>query len=146
MGIGWGGARVGAGRKKKPVHLKVLHGTATRSERKRVTSPAPVEPVPVPEDLTGEERKAWLRLAPHAVKAGTLTPATEYQFVLLCRNVVLERQMAGDAKLRAGTHHRGIIQRIDAELARFCLSPMGKPLVEATPKDVDPFARFDAVN
>lgn len=80
-----------------------------------------------PDDLTADERKIWLKLAPHAFKARTLTQATAFSFELLCRNVLLERAMAKDAELMGGANHRGIIQRIDAELLRFDLSPNGQP-------------------
>lgn len=136
-GKGSGGLRPGAGRKSKGTAAKWLSGSGAR----KVAVPA-VDHVDVPDDLTVAERLVWLRLAPHAMKAGTLTAATEFQFGLLCRNVVLERELAKDADQRGNASHRGIIQRVDAELARFCLAPMGKPIVEV-PAPVDPFDEFD---
>ena len=137
-GKGSGGARPGAGRKRKQDAERRLHGSRRRTS---ATLPA-VDHVDVPDDLTTAERNVWLRLAPHAIKAGTLTPAHEYQFSLLCRNIVLERELALDVEQRGNASHRGIIQRIDAELARFCLAPMGKPVIEEK-KPEDPFAEFD---
>lgn len=112
--------------------------------RQQAAKSAQVDEFDAPNDLTVDERNVWLRLAPHAFKARTLTPATEYQFVMLCRNILLERRIAVDPDQVGGANHRGIIQRIDAELARFCLAPMGKPLMDDAPKEVDPFAEFDA--
>ena len=140
-GKGSGGLRPGAGRKSKRLAEKVLHGTALLRERKAAVPE--VDEFDAPDDLTRDERLVWLRLAPHAFKARTLTAATEYQFVMLCRNIVLERVIAADAEQVGGANHRGIIQRIDAELLRFCLSPIGKPLIEDAPKVEDPFSEFD---
>jgi hypothetical protein len=85
-------------------------------------------------------------LAPHAVRARTLTVATVYQFQLLCQNVVLERELAAKPDERGRSSHRGVMQRLDAQLLRFCLSPIGKPLVEDRPAPAaDPFAAFDDV-
>jgi hypothetical protein len=142
-GRGSGGHRPGSGRKPKDLAAKMLHGTATRAQREAARKPVTVEEFDAPNDLTTAERLVWLRLAPGAFAARTLTKATEYQFVMLCRNVVLEREIAADASLRGGANHRGIIQRVDAELARFCLAPMGKPIVEDAPKVEDPFAEFE---
>lgn len=144
-GKGSGGHRVGSGRKSKAFALKVLHGTASRSERKAAKkhTAVAVDEFDAPNDLTTTERLVWLRLAPPAFAARTLTRATEYQFIILCRNIVLEREIAADVELRGGANHRGIIQRVDAELARFCLAPMGKPLIEDSPKVEDPFAEFE---
>ena len=144
-GRGSGGTRPGSGRKPKSLALKALHGTATLKERQaaKARPTIVVEEFDAPNDLTTDERLVWMRLAPSAFGARTLTKATEYQFIILCRNIVLEREIAQDREQRGGANHRGIIQRIDAELARFCLSPMGKPLIDAEPPSDDPFAQFD---
>jgi hypothetical protein len=143
-GRGSGGLRTGAGRKSKQVAQKILEGAASLAERRQHAASVPkVDEFDAPNDLTTEERNVWLRLAPHAFKARTLTAATEYQFVMLCRNILLERLIAVDVEQIGGANHRGIIQRIDAELARFCLAPMGKPLIDDAPKVVDPFEEFD---
>lgn len=143
-GKGSGGARPGAGRKSKRDRERWLHGSRGRSTAAKAPPPV-VDHQDVPTDLglTTEERLVWLRLAPEAMTLGTLTPATEYQFGLLCQNIVLERELRRDLEQRGGSNHRGIIQRIDAELLRFCLAPMGKPIVEEK-KPEDPFAEFDA--
>jgi hypothetical protein len=151
-GFGSGGARVGAGRPRKSAAAHVLAGTTTRA----VDPPAPAplslvrptaEPLTsdfaVPDDLTPEERKVWLRLAPHAVAARTLTQATVYGFMTLCRTVALERELARDSERSGKGDHRGLIQRIDAQMARFGLLPLGKPMMAEPEKPVDPFAQFE---
>jgi hypothetical protein len=132
---GHGGRRPGAGRKPK---FKAIDGGAS-APVPEAGAPLPstnsdaggAEPLPgewaAPDDLSPDERKVWLKLAPHAVARQTLTKATAFQFELLCRNVVLERDMATDQEQRGTANHRGLIQRIDAELLRFDLSPNGKP-------------------
>ena len=109
-GLGRGGLRPGSGAK----------------PRRPAWCP-PVEPFEPSQVLTEVERDAWDRLAPHAFRRRTLTKATEYAFVLLCRSVVLERTLALDPDRRGGRNHRGVMQRIDAQLLRFDLAPNGKP-------------------
>lgn len=131
-GKGSGGARPGSGPKPKlkivdPVESAVP-GTPLPSTNSDAGGAEPLaEEWGAPDDLSADERKVWLKLAPHAVARQTLTKATAFQFELLCRNVVLERAMAGDVKQRGTANHRGLIQRVDAELLRFDLAPNGKP-------------------
>lgn len=149
-GIGSGGRRPGSGRKPKSEAARALDGNAGHRGRvlqhpKAAEVPAPA-PLPVvdetdaPNDLNTEERLVWLELAPHALANGTLTKATSLAFRLLCKNVVLERLYAASVNDRGGANHRGMIQRIDAELLRFNLAPCGKRLEGAEPArpQVDP--------
>lgn len=134
-----GGRRPGAGRKPKPKADRELDGNAGH-RGKVLTHPAaasapppmapPVDEFDAPDDLTFEERQVWLELAPHAFKNGTLIRATALGFRILCRNVVLERQYAQSVHDRGGANHRGMIQRVDAELLRFNLAPCGKAIAE----------------
>ena len=148
-GLGSGGGP-GVGRKPKTREQRWLDGGADKRGAKPRSTPAPmvVDEFDAPNDLAVDERQVWLRLAPHAFAARTLTKATEYQFVMLCRNVVLERQLAADVEQRGGSNHRGIIQRIDAELARFSLAPFGKPMTQtegdAEQQPVSPLAKLKA--
>lgn len=143
-----GGARPGAGRKPTSALEKELMGDP--GHRGRVlpgpgagTVPVvgPIEPFDPPADLPSEDRQVWVELAPHAFAARTLTRATELSFRLLCRNIVIERALA---LVGAGSaNHRGMIQRVDAELLRFCLSPFGKAIYEAEPeKPANPLEKF----
>lgn len=118
-GIGSGGRRVGSGPKGK---RGVVIGAI-----------APIETFDPPKTLRGEARGVWLALAPAAFELRTLTRATEVAFVILCRNVALERKLGARAKTAGRSNHRGMIQRVDAELAHFCLAPFGKPLSDAQP-------------
>lgn len=150
MANGHGGGRAGAGRKPKSAEEKRLGGHAGhRGTRGRVIdhpSSASVEPLPpivveefdAPDDLTIDERHVWLELAPHAFAALTLTKGTSLGFRLMCRNIVLERRFAASVMDAGGASHRGLIQRVDAELLRFGLAPCGKPIVTAVKADVDP--------
>lgn len=100
---------------------------------------------PAPDTLSPEARQVWWQLAPLAVKRKTLTKSTAFSFELLCRNVVLEREIAKDLSQAGGANHRGIIQRVDAELLRFDLSPNGKPhgeAAEAAPKPKSPLEKL----
>lgn len=138
MASGRGGRRVGAGRKPKialaPPPPERFTAPSTNSDAGGAEG---CDECSAPDDLTAAERAVWLKLAPHAFRAKTLTKATAYQFELLCRNIVLERLLASSAETVGGSNHRGIIQRIDAELLRFDLAPNGKPhsaAVQAAPR------------
>jgi hypothetical protein len=104
---------------------------------------APIVGVAAPDNLTSAERAVWDALAPHALLLRTLTPATALGFRMLCRNVVIEAALATGAD-KGGPNHRGILQRVDAELAAFCLRPFGKPIYEAAPeaKPANPLEKF----
>jgi hypothetical protein len=143
-----GGRRPGAGRKKKSDLERTITGDP--GHRAKVlahpSAPivAPVEEFDAPNDLTTDERLVWLGLAPFAFANRTLTKATALGFRLLCRNVVLERAIAADVEQRGGANHRGMIQRVDAELLRFNLAPCGKPMYEAQSEQpaANPLAQF----
>ncbi len=127
-----GGPRPGAGRKPKSSVERALDGGA--GHRGKVLphpSSAPqtfkVDEFDAPDDLTRDERLIWLELAPFAFANGTLTRATSLAFRVLCQNIVILRQYAGSVQDKGGANHRGMIQRVDAELLRFSLSPCGKP-------------------
>lgn len=147
-GLGSGGRRPGSGRKPKSEIARSLDGNARRGKVLPHPSAASAPPPPpppkldeadAPDDLNFQERAVWLELAPHAMANRTLTAATSLGFRMLCRNVALERQYSGSVLDRGGANHRGLIQRIDAELLRFNLAPCGKPVAQADNKPaVDP--------
>jgi hypothetical protein len=79
--MGWGGARVGAGKKPKPK-------AAPRSPFEVFKGAAPAAPetscLEPPKDLTDEQQAFWRTNAPLAVERRTLTPETIPAFRLLC--------------------------------------------------------------
>jgi hypothetical protein len=96
-----------------------------------------------PNDLTTDERNVWLELAPHAFAARTLTKGTAVAFKLMCRNVLLERELRASVLDRGRPAHQGMIAKLDAELQRFNLSPCGKPMFEARPAEkVNPLKKY----
>lgn len=138
MRAGWGGKRIGAGRKRKPASV-VVHPSSVRSEPE---APAPAEEIAVPADLGPEEIAVWRRQAPAAILAGALTRGTSFAFARYCRLVVLERVEA-DGGGAAGSNHRGLLKLIESAESRFGLVPMvGRPAATsakpATAAQVDP--------
>ena len=142
-GKGSGGARVGSG------PARQVGSTRWRQEQRRrreaAGADAPLVPdaplvVDKPAGLSAAEVAVWDRLAPHALAAKTLTPATAEAFAFGCYMVVLERELR--ATRPGGPDHRMLLIRVEAFNARFRLAPMGKemPQVEE-PKD--DFAEFD---
>jgi hypothetical protein len=145
-GKGSGGHRVGAGRKPKSKYLRSIDGGASHRSGKApdASSPAPIDEFDAPDDLTMDERRVWLRLAPQAFKNRTLTVGTALAFEMLCRNIVTERAL-GLSDEKAGADHRGIIQRVDNGLTAFGLRPLGKAIYQAeeeSAKPVNPLSRF----
>lgn len=137
-GVGSGGRRVGAGAKPKSKAERALAGRASHSSKVVAHPSAPAQPAPpppvefdeadAPNDLDFEQRQVWLRLAPRAKAAGTLTDETGDYFKVLCRMVVLEERY-GKSVLEAGTaNHRGLVQRVAAMMKDFALAPFGKPV------------------
>jgi hypothetical protein len=148
-GRGSGGRRVGSGAKRKSAIEHAITGTIAAGPRGVVlTHPsapdvAPIETFDPPASLRGKARGVWLALAPSAFEARTLTRATEVAFVILCRNVALEQKLASGKYSAGRANHRGMIQRVDAELTKFCLSPFGKPTYAAQPvAPANPLERF----
>lgn len=143
-GQGSGGSRVGAGRKPKSAHEKVLDGTASGAERELVIHPPAIVPVARPLDLASAEQATWDELAPLALAERTLTPSTSTAFRHLCEAIVMRREIARtiatdgltiDTPLGLKAHplltqYRGLTQRVEAGMLRFRLSPIGKPLIE----------------
>lgn len=142
-GFGSGGKRVNSGRKAKTAHERAVDGNAGRrgrvlpmpgAQEAPSTAVPPIEEFDAPDDLTFDERKVWLELAPHAFENRTLTKGTALAFKILCTNVVILRGYATSMMDRGGADHRGMIARVDAAMARFCLAPAGKPLIKAAPE------------
>ena len=136
-----GGARPGAGRKPKTAEQRELDGNAGRRPLAKVGHPsspgaavlAPVEEFDAPGDLTVEERGVWASLAPHAFAARTLTKGTAEAFTLLCRDVLLERELRASVLDRGRPAHAKLIHLVETAFLRFNLSPCGKPMYAAQP-------------
>ncbi len=135
MANGHGGRRTGSGRKPKAAAVRVLDGNANHKGRvlpHPSSTPPPAAAAPIvdeehaPDDLSLEERRVWLNLAPLALEKGTLTPATDLAFKILCRNVVVLEEYSRSVQERGSANHRGMIQRVDAELGDFGLRAFGK--------------------
>jgi hypothetical protein len=143
--------------------LAFLHGSKG-AKPVQGTSKAP-EAVPMPADLPADQRQVWLELAPHAREARTLTHGTAQAFRDLCEAIVLKRSMlarleadgltylkvtidgSGQEHTEVKAHpllaqHRGMMQRVEAGMTRFRLSPIGKEMATSEP-EADPFAEFD---
>lgn len=139
MRAGWGGKRIGAGRKKKPRPADVLPHPSSANLPPVDVGGAPVEPFDPSDALDAAARVVWDRQAPHAFKIGTLTRSSAYAFERYCRVVALEevaaREHAGDSD------HRGLLKQLQAYEVHFALIPAGRPMTDA-PK-VQPGARVD---
>ena len=157
----WGGARPNSGPGRQPGSKR------WKQEQEKAGEPKP-PPVPVamPKDLPAEQSAEWVRLAPLALEARTLTPATADAFVELLEAIVLKRAMlaqveaegltfakvsvdgAGVEHLEPKAHpllsrHAALMVRVENGRQRFRLIPMGKEIVPAKEAEADPFAAFD---
>jgi len=120
-----------------------------------------VTSVPIPQppgNLTLDELAEWHELAPRAATAGTLTRETTLALRDLCQARVLKdkllRRIGDDGEVVVGatgndTAHpllarfTTLLQRVEAGMLRFALSPMGKDMAKAPEKPSDPFSEFD---
>lgn len=144
-----GGARVGAGRKRRDASAAWLAGGAKKPKAGPRAIPAITDVVPVssdaptcPKDVPADIAAVWRDLAPHAIKEGTLSHRTALAFRVLCQNVVLLDKLAAAPLTCAGPDHRGMLARVEVGWARFRLIPDGKPTV-AEEAPVDEWAEFD---
>lgn len=168
-GFGSGGARSGAGRKKKATHLRAIDGGADRRGSRSVDAqastaiPDPVQVEP-PADLSVAELAVWNELAPLAHAEHTLTPTTLGNFVHMCQAEVDRRElrarytlqrksatgellpllrMDSDEELSVRREHRALLKDIKAMMKDFKLAPFGKEIL--TPgaiAEADPLDAF----
>jgi hypothetical protein len=150
-----GGRRAGSGRKPKSAEMRELDGNAGHRPARVLnhpsgasapaqTAPPPVEEFDAPNDLTTDERNVWVELAPHAFAARTLTKGTAEAFKMLCRNVLLEKEMRASVLDRGRPAHQGLIGKVENGYLKFALAPCGKPMYDAAPKAVavNPLEKF----
>lgn len=138
--MGWGGARVGAGKKPRPKAPKspftVFNGA------KEITADECLEP---PDDLPPDQQAFWRANAPLAVERQTLTPSTVPTFRLLCElhaKKVLVVKKIDEGELGGLRIFAQLAKQIEGLMARFCLAPFGKPATgEKKKKAVNPFAQ-----
>src|SRR5687767_7185071 len=96
-GFGSGGLRAGPnGRPPKRKADRRLSGSKSRTA---ALDAGVGVPVAMPDDLPESQQHVWGALAPHAIKAGTLTDSTIWAFRDLCEAIVLRRQMAAQLEL-----------------------------------------------
>ena len=158
--MGWGGARIGGGRKKR---TGVLSFPAAG---KSAAVPAVTgEPVPMPAGMPEDQAAVWSGLAPLAHSVGTLTAVTAESFRDLCRAIVIRDGLFAKVQEDGWTYTTVKIDsdggthdelkkhplatdlckwevRVEAGRGRFLVAPFGKPIAAAA-KVEDPFAKFD---
>ena len=152
-GKGSGGSRVGAGAKRKDSALALVHGSRGLVSQKPSPYSGVVSGLPAvvesPSDLPAEQAVLWDELAPHALASHTLTPETALAFRDLLEAIVVKRALlarvesdglvyikvtvdgtgAEHQELKSHTllvQFRGLMQRVEAGMARFRLTPDGK--------------------
>ena len=133
-----GGARPGAGRKPKPTHLRGLDGGAGhRQVVPPAAATAPIDEFDAPDTLSVDERNVWVRQAPLAFKARTLTRSTALAFERYCQLVVRERNEAKSSGCD-GPNHARMIRTLNTLELQFQLTPCGKPIYEAEAQPAQP--------
>lgn len=122
--MGWGGARVGAGKKPQPKApkspFKVFPGQKD----------APAAEIEMPKGLPENQQEFWRANAPLAIERRTLTPATVPAFMLLCElnaKKVLVGVKVDEGELGGLRVYAQLAKQVEGLMARFCLAPFGKP-------------------
>lgn len=145
--------------------------TGRKPDEDPFAADAPLPTVEPPDGLTEGQLAVWESLAPHALRQRTLIPATAHRFARLCRNIVLEQQMAAQIELDGLTETRvslqmdekggglqtvekkahallskfiAIGQRIDTGLTAFRLAPTGRALPAPKEKAQSALERLQA--
>ena len=137
MAAGHGGRRTGSGRKPKSAQAQAMDGDTGHRKVLRhpnAADPAlpPIEEFDAPDSLTFEEWAVWLRMAPHAFAARTLTRASMEAFCRYCQLRVREekeRQSSG----ADGAVHKWQQTMLNKLELQFSLTPCGKPMESAAP-------------
>jgi hypothetical protein len=140
-----GGRRPGSGRKPKSAYEKAITGNPGKrgtvlqhpSAPPAAAPPPSVDTFEPPKYLPLEAQLVWVELAAHAVKVNTLKAGTLAAFEMLCCNVVLERKYRSSPLGAGGPDHRGMIQRVNAQMKDFALSPFGKAIHEGASEEAD---------
>jgi hypothetical protein len=132
---GWGGARVGAGKKPQPKPVSVIPGRFATPPVNVPDSDADLL-VP-PDDLPEDQRECWRLYAPLAIERQTLTQATVPAFRLLCELHAKKTMVSGMVDKGALGGLRVFMQlakQVENLMGRFCLAPFGKAANPNKPK------------
>jgi hypothetical protein len=139
---GWGGARVGSGKKPRPAPFDILPGGRSSGPTRPEDPHDLTEP---PRDLPADQHAFWREHAPLAIERKTLTPATVPAFRLLCElhaKKVVVGAMVDKGALGGLKIFMQLSKQIETLLARFSLAPFGKPATSEKPKKaINPFAQ-----
>lgn len=150
---GWGGSRVGAGRKpkdKRPASpFAVVHGARSLESALNVDGdPSRGALADPPSDLPVELQDFWRSHAPLAIERKTLHKATVPAFKLLCElyaKKVLVNAMVDKGALGGLRVYMQLCKQVEGLMARFRLAPFGKAEESEKPKvAVNPFAQVAA--
>jgi hypothetical protein len=140
--MGWGGARVGAGKKPKRKPETAVSPFAVFAGKKTdppsmVTDSPLAEP---PADLPAVEQSFWRIYAPLAIGQGTLIPAHVGSFRLLCElhaKKAIVGAMVDKGALGGLRVFMQLSKQVEGLMARFCLAPFGKPVKSEKPKKAE---------
>jgi P27 family predicted phage terminase small subunit len=137
------------GRPRKTDTLKRERNTLRPSRKVRPDAAARIKRAPsAPARLSARAAAEWRRLAPVAVKLGTLTPADSRAFELLCETLASEaeaRELIAKEGMTTTTDSGGVkphpavrvVETARAQAARlladFGMTPRGRQSVDVTP-------------
>jgi hypothetical protein len=129
---GWGGARIGAGRKPRSRAFALV--PRPRPAPPPSARPADEDLAIPPADLPADQMAIWRAYAPLAIERHTLTPATVPAFRLLCELDVQKAvvgRLVDKGALGGLRTFMQLSRQVEALLARFALAPFGKPIEDA---------------
>ena len=129
--MGWGGARVGAGKKPRPkAKFGIVSGGRVDAPVDAVVDSRPQPLAEPPVDMTPEQQGFWKACAPLAIERRTLIDATVPAFRMLCElhaKKVLVGSMVDKGALGGLRVYLQLSKQVESLMARFCLAPFGKP-------------------
>lgn len=137
---GWGGRRVGAGKKPRAHPFALVTSTPDGESDEDADLARP------PANLPTEQQEFWRTHAPLAIERRTLTPATVPAFRLLCElhaKKVMVGTMVDKGALGGLRVFLQLAKQVEGLMARFCLAPFGKPAKpEKTKVQANPWAKL----
>lgn len=139
MSGGWGGARVGAGKKPKPKTKPLPISPFAIMPGGRIADDPPIDRTHAepPADLPVEQQPFWRVAALLAIERGTLVEATVPAFRMLCE-LEAKKIVVGDlidkGALGGLRIYLQLCKQVEGLMGRFCLAPFGKPIKAEKPK------------